>query len=366
MDQLRDMFNSSYFTRLSEEFKKEEPSFNQELFIEDVTRGIENLSLNERMRQTSLILKKHLPDNYVHCIELMTQVIPRMNYSYTQLVFPDFVGLFGHEHFYVSMKALAYFTSFGSSEFAIREFLVRDFEKTIKVMYKWSENENFHVRRLSSEGSRPRLPWSFNIAEIIKNPRHTLPILENLKADPELYVKKSVANHLNDISKDWPDYMLDLVESWGKDSSDTKWIVKRGCRTLVKNGNHRALALFECDTQINLEVLSFSISHAKLRQDEKLAFHFNIKSTSGIIQKIIIDYRIHYCKKLGSRVPKVFKLKELELLPNQEVLIKKTQLFKDLTTRKHYSGKHQLDILINGNVVQSVEFDVVCSIGQVV
>ncbi len=360
--ELRDMFNIDYYNHLAKEFAKLEPGFPKDKFVDDVTINIENLSLNERMRQTSLTLKKYLPDNYAKAVELMMLVIPQMEYSYTQLVFPDFVGVFGHDHFDISMEALAYFTSYGSSEFAVREFLARDIQKTMKILYKWSESGNLHVRRLASEGSRPRLPWSFQLREVIKNPQLTRPILENLKADPELYVKKSVANHLNDISKDSPAYMLNLVQNWGLENDHTSWIIKRACRTLIKKGHPEALALFDCNKQIDLEIQDFSVSHANIRQDEKLLFSFKIRSSSDKVQKLIVDYQIHYCKKSGERWPKVFKLKEIDLFSGQVVQIQKTHLFRDLTTRKHYSGMHQLDILINGNVVQSMEFELMAPI----
>lgn len=179
------MFNKKFYERLAVEFQKADKNFNPEKFLAEVTEGMEELSLNERMRKTSVALKNNLPVNYKHAVSALFRVIPEMGRGYTNLLFPDYVGMYGHGHFELSMEALKYFTGFGSSEFAIREFLKRDFKRTIGVMQAWTGDRDHHVRRLASEGSRPRLPWSFKLDQVIKEPAHTQAILESLKEDPE-------------------------------------------------------------------------------------------------------------------------------------------------------------------------------------
>jgi 3-methyladenine DNA glycosylase AlkC len=286
----------------------------------------------------------------------MKEVIPNMHRGYTSLVFPDYVGLYGLNHFDISMDALQYFTSFGSSEFAIREFLRKDFNRTIDVMYKWSRNDDHHVRRLSSEGSRPRLPWSFKLDDVIKNPSVTQPILENLKADPELYVKKSVANHLNDLSKDSPSFMLNLVKEWNHSDPHTSWIVKRACRNLIKQGDKTSLSFFAFEKNVKVAVPDLKLDKTKVKMSDSLKFSFTVESKKSTEQKIVVDYKIHFQKKSGGTSPKIFKLKEINLAPKQQVAIVKRQHFKDLTTRKHFPGQHTLDILINGKVMASKKF----------
>jgi 3-methyladenine DNA glycosylase AlkC len=214
MEPLKEMFNKAFYERLASALHTADKNFHAEKFVKDTLKNLSDLSLNERMRNTSLVMKKHLPYTYKKCIDIMKKAVVKLPKGYTTLTFPDFVGLYGHDDVEVSLDALAFFTSYGSSEFAIREFLKRDFKKTIKVMEKWADDKNEHVRRLASEGSRPRLPWSFKLDEVIKNPESTRKILEKLKTDESLYVRKSVANHLNDFSKDHPTYMLDLVNKW--------------------------------------------------------------------------------------------------------------------------------------------------------
>lgn len=359
MDPLKEMFNKKFYEELALEFYKAHKTFDKTSFVNEVTKNIDQLSLNERLRNTSVILKTYLPSEFAKAIEVMSKVIPNIQRGYTSLVFPDFVGLYGQEHFDISMKALKYFTQFGSSEFAIRSFLKNDFKKTIAIMKTWARDKNHHVRRLASEGSRPRLPWSFKIDDVIKNPASTREILEILNNDPELYVKKSVANHLNDISKDNPEYMLGLINKWNKKNIHTAWIIKHASRTLIKKGDSRSLAVFNFEKNPKVEIKKFKILTPKLHLGEKLKFSFDVVSQKNKPQKLVIDYIVHYQKKSENLSPKVFKLKEVELKPKQTIKILKYQLFKDFTTRKHHTGKHALEIMVNGKKVKQGSFDLV-------
>lgn len=353
---LKDMFNKKFYEQLALEFNTVDKTFHPAKFIKEVTTDLEHLSLNERLRNTSVVLKNHLPKEYKKSMDVFFKIIPKFKGNYTALVFPDFVGQYGHSDFDLSMEALKYFTQFGSSEFAIREFLKSDFVKTIKVMNSWAEDKNYHVRRLASEGSRPRLPWSFKLDEVIKDPKVTRSILEKLKTDPELYVRKSVANHLNDISKDNTDFMLSLIKTWDKANTDTAWIIKHASRTLIKKGNAQSLAVFNFEKNVKLDLENFKLIKSKLKLGESIQFKFDIVSRKASSQKLVIDFRLFYRKKKGDLSPKVFKLKELKLQPKQTVTISKTHRLQDFTTRKHYSGKHIIEIIINGKVFSTKEF----------
>ncbi len=263
---------------------------------------------------------------------------------------------YGLSHFQESLEALKYFTSFGSSEFAIRVFLLQDFERALKDMQKWSTDDNFHVRRLSSEGSRPRLPWSFKLDQVIKNPKLTSPILENLKCDDALYVRKSVANHLNDISKDSPDHVLKLVNGWDKTHPHTAWIVKRGIRSLLKNGDKKSMNVFGLTKDAKVAIKRFSLASDVVRLNDVLQFQFDVIAEKSKPQRLMIDYRIHYYKKSGLQSGKVFKLKEVTLAPGETISIIKKQRFQDFTTRKLHSGQHVLEIVVNGEMVKRKVF----------
>lgn len=356
MEPLKEMFNYAFYERFAAAFQKVYDSFNERQFLKQVTTGLEALSLNQRLRNTAVVVRQFLPADYKKAIHIMREVIPDLPHGYTTLVFPDFVGLYGKQHFEVSIDALKYFTQFGSSEFAIREFLRMDLHRTMAVMNEWAEDENHHVRRLASEGCRPRLPWSFKLEEIVRKPAITRPVLEKLKADSHIYVRKSVANHLNDISKDHPSYVLDLVAGWNKKNAHTLWIIRHGCRTLIKKGNKNSMAVFDFEKNARVKIGNFKFDRETVKLNETLEFQFSIASLKAREQKLCVDYRIHYCKKSGDTVPKVFKLREIVLQPEETVKITKRQVFRDFTTRKHYSGIHCLEIIINGDVMIKRKF----------
>ncbi|MBO9570725.1 MAG: DNA alkylation repair protein, partial [Chitinophagaceae bacterium] len=285
MEPLKEMFNKKFYQQFADVFADIEKSFNGAAFLKQVTTGLDELSLNARLRNTSVVLKQYLPADYKKAVNILTKAAQQLPSGYRALVYPDFVSLYGKDHFDVSMEALKYFTSFGSSEFAIREFLKTDLEKTLKVMNKWAEDKNVHVRRLSSEGSRPRLPWSFKLEQIIKNPALTTSILEKLKTDEELYVRKSVANHLNDISKDNEGYMLQLVKSWDSNNPHTRWIIKHASRNLIKKGNKDSLAIFSFEKNVKVRVDKFRLNDTTIHLGDTLQFEFTITSEKKTAQK---------------------------------------------------------------------------------
>ncbi len=257
------------------------------------------------------------------------------------------------------MQALKTFTKLGSAEFAVREFLRVDLRSTLEVMTCWSMDDDEHVRRLASEGSRPRLPWSFKLQAIIDDPELTLPILLNLAQDPSLYVRKSVANHLNDVSKDHPEWLLNTLEKWPNTHPHSTWIKKRAMRTLVKAGNQEALAQLGAAEAVAVAVRRFEVSPAALSLGDKLTLSVELLSQSEKPQRLVIDYVIHYVKKAGSTSPKVFKMKELTLEPYGQLSFKRLQHIKDFSTRTHYRGQHLVELMVNGKCLARSSFEIV-------
>lgn len=351
------MFNLAFYEDYARVFGNTDRNFNSVQFLADVTKDLELLSLNGRLRNTSVVLRKHLPQDFEQALKVLYAVAPSLRRGYTALVLPDYVALYGKDHFDQSMEALRYFTTFGSAEFAIREFLKTDLEKTLQTMLQWAEDDNVHVRRLASEGSRPRLPWSFKLDAIIKDPSLTRGILERLNQDPELYVRKSVANHLNDHSKDNTSYLLELLNGWDRSHPNTSWIVKHASRSLIKKGHPGALELFGFEKDLKIDINVLSIAKTRLSLGDTLQFDFTLSSREVEAQKLVVDYAIHYVKASGATSGKVFKLKELLILPGQTVGISKKQLIQDFTTRKHYPGMHKLEILVNGKMMATAGFE---------
>lgn len=356
MEPLKNMFSKKFYERLAIEFNKTEPCFNTKGFLKDVMKGIDDRSLIQRMRHTTICLNNYLPSDHKQAVAILLKVAPKFSSHFTAFLFPDYIGVYGLNDHALSMKALKELTQYGSSEFAIREFLKRDLKGTMKYMYEWADDKNHHVRRLASEGCRPRLPWSFNLDAIAKDPAITLPILEKLKKDPELYIKKSVANHLNDFSRIDPDWMLNVVSNWDKKDPHTAWIVRHASRTLIKQGHPGSLKIFDYEKNAKLSVNDLKFKRSKIKLGEDLEFSFMISSEKSKVQKLVVDYAVHYAKGSGRASKKVFKLKELDLKPGDKLLITKKQSFKNFSTRKHYTGKHAVEIIVNGTSYGKREF----------
>jgi 3-methyladenine DNA glycosylase AlkC len=297
-----------------------------------------------------------LPGDFRKALRILEKLAPRITSGFVTLVLPDFVACYGLEDFDASMEALEYFTSFGSSEFAIRHFLRRDLQRTLGVMEKWSRDKSEHTRRLASEGCRPRLPWSFRLDALIADPTPVVPILENLNADPSLYVRKSVANHLNDITKDHPAWVMDRLESWPLDEPHTRWIAKRALRTLIKAGDRRALHIMGAGGKAEVRTPKFAVAPREVTLGGQITLSANIESVSRQSQRLVIDYVVHYVKKSGGTSLKVFKWKETVLGPGAVLSLSRSQSIRNFTTRVHYPGRHRVELMINGDRMAESSF----------
>jgi 3-methyladenine DNA glycosylase AlkC len=183
---LKEIFNRERLRHIARETEAAWPQFDGKRFVKLATTGLDELGIMQRMRQTAVSLHEALPDDFPSALAILRELAPRIGHGFASITLPEFVALYGQKHFKQSLDALKFFTRFGSSEFAVRHFLVADFERTIAVMRRWADDDNEHVRRLASEGSRPRLPWSFQLKNLIADPSPTAPILDTLKADPSL------------------------------------------------------------------------------------------------------------------------------------------------------------------------------------
>jgi 3-methyladenine DNA glycosylase AlkC len=354
---LKDWFNATRYRQIAGLLADAHPGFDRKRFLAVATTGLDELTLIQRVRRATEACHATLPADFPKAVAALKRIAPRVQHGFVGIFLPDFVGQHGHAHFEESMEALKFFTPFSSAEFAIREFLRRDLTRTLAVMERWSRDENEHVRRLASEGSRPRLPWSFRLDALVADPSPAACILENLRADPSLYVRKSVANHLNDISKLHPDWMLARLKSWDLAHPHTQWIAKRAARTLIKAGHQPALQLFNFGAKPAVKVADFKVTPARLMLGQTLEFSFALTSTGRKPQSLAVDYVIHYVKASGGTSAKVFKLRELTLAAGETQVIRKRQTIRDFTTRKHHAGSHRLEIQVNGRILAAARFD---------
>lgn len=321
------------------------------------SENLDALGIMQRMRQVAVGLHAALPGDFAANIKALEALAPRLGHSFVAISLAEYVALYGLDDFDISMKALRFFTRFGSAEFAVRPFLLRDLKRTLAVMEEWAGDENEHVRRLASEGCRPRLPWAARIPSLIKDPSPVTPILERLKSDPSLYVRKSVANHLNDIAKDHPDWVLDRLSGWPLDDERTAWIAKHALRTLIKKGDSRALALMGAGGKPQLRVETMAVTPQKIALGERVSLAARLVSTADETQRLVVDYAVHYVKKNGAANRKVFKLKVLDLAPGGAANLSISQTVKDFTTRKHFAGHHRVELLANGETVAESGFN---------
>lgn len=353
---LKDWFNVARYRQIADLLADTHPGFDRKRFMAVATAGLDDLTLIQRVRRATEACHASLSSDFPETVSVLKRIAPAVQHGFVGIFLPDFVGQHGHQHFEESMAALKFFTPFSSAEFAIREFLKRDLSRTLAVMERWSRDANEHVRRLASEGSRPRLPWSFRLEAIVADPSLTAPILQNLRADPSLYVRKSVANHLNDISKDHPAWMLAKLKSWDLAHPHTQWIAKRAARSLIKAGHKPALTLFNFGGKPAAKLAGLKISPTRLKLGQSLEFSFTLTSTSRRPQPLAVDYLVHYVKASGNSSAKVFKLRELTLGPGETLVIRKRQTIRDFTTRKHHPGKHRLEIQVNGRILAGGSF----------
>lgn len=354
---LKEMFDEARFREVAEKLGGLGSGFDRVGFLDASLANLEELSLMARMRRMTEALHGAIPFGFRENVNLLRELAPQLEPGFVTMFLPDYVGLYGRDDFDFSMESLRFFTAFGSSEFAVREFIRLDQERALGIMREWSQDEDEHVRRLASEGCRPRLPWSFRLQGLLDNPRPTLPILENLRSDPALYVRKSVANHLNDISKDHPELVMDVLDGWQLADGKTFWIAKQGLRTLIKAGEQRALGMIGATPKPKVRIEDFRLDPPKMQLGESLTLSACIVSESSEMQRLVIDYAIHYVKKSGLGSAKVFKLRELSLGPRERMEIRKSQLIRDFSTRKHHAGFHRVELLVNGEGAVAGGFD---------
>jgi 3-methyladenine DNA glycosylase AlkC len=332
------------------------PRFDAEAFLAAARAGLDGLSIMERVRHIADALAQALPADYPAALETVLAMAPHLSHGFQAVAVTEFVARRGQDDFEASLAALARLTRFGTAEFAVRPFLAHDPARTLTTMLEWTASEDEHVRRLASEGSRPRLPWAARVPALKADVTLAAPILEALRADPSAYVRKSVANHLNDIAKDRPDWVLERLGTWPQDDAGTKWIVRHALRTLIKQGDPGALALIGVTHGASVRVASFSVSPGTVRLGEAIAIHAELVSTAPAPQRLVVDYRVHYARASGKAAAKVFKLRTFDLGADETSSLSIRQTIKDFTTRRHHPGVHAVELLVNGRTEARAEF----------
>ncbi|MEM7375057.1 MAG: DNA alkylation repair protein [Bacteroidota bacterium] len=361
---LKEYFSTELYDRLAESLSRQLPDFPKQAFLNSIfSEDWKNLELKERSRHTTIILGNYLPDVYKDAIEVLKGMIQEWRdrgiegHSIEYMFLPEFIEVFGLEQYEQSVLAMEEITQFFSCEFAVRPFFIRYQKDMCRQMSEWTTHPNHHVRRLASEGIRPRLPWAMALPAFKEDPSPILPILEQLKNDPSEYVRRSVANNLNDISKDHPEVVLEVCTRWKGLSPETDKLVKHACRTLLKAGNPAALALFGLGYNAGIQLQDLQLEQSSIQLGEYLHFTCTVSNQNPHPQIIRLEYAIYYQKANGSLSRKVFKISEKEYAPQDSIRIERRQHFKRISTRRYHSGLHQLSIILNGKEFPRHDFE---------
>ncbi len=373
----KNMYNKPFFDRFMKDLKLVIPDFDTREFVSQVMdEEWENKELKQRCKHITTVLKKFLPADYKEAIAKILELLDHVKSARPDFsriddkkfgltleygaILDNYVEQYGLDDYGTSVKAIEKITQFTSCEFVVHPFIIRYPDKMMKQMLVWSKHEHWGVRRLASEGCRPRLPWAMALPDLKKDPAPILPILENLKNDPARFVRLSVANNLNDISKDNPQIVIDLVKRWKGESKEVDWIIKHGCRTLLKQGNPEVMKLFGFDCMgENIRIEDFRILTPVVKVGNSLEFSFNLLNGNHRKTKIRLEYGIYYQKANGTLAKKVHKISEKEYAGNSTTQITRRHSFRVVTTRKFHPGLHQVAVVINGNEFEKHDFELI-------
>lgn len=360
----KNLFNEEAIRAMAGHLVRVAPAFDGNEFIDFAIDGLDDLELKERSSRITDALERCLPGDFIQATEiLLASLEPATDLSIGEMeqgstaagirgwpVMPmaDYIARHGQHHLAVSLDALKEMTKRSTSELAIRPFIKNHEKAVLQTLAAWVRDENYHVRRLVSEGTRPRLPWAMHLPRFIEDPAPILPLLIQLKDDSEDYVRRSVANNLNDVAKDHADLVANIAQEWMKDATPArKKLVRHALRTLIKSGHAGALsALGYGPAKVALS--RFEVLTEEVTLGNALEFEAEIVSATDTDQPLIIDYVVHHMRANGATTPKVFKWKATTLKAGAVLTGKRRHPIRPITTRRYYGGHHKVEVLING------------------
>jgi 3-methyladenine DNA glycosylase AlkC len=355
---LKNQYGPEIPKRIAKMIADVHPTFPQAAFIKQAQRGYADLELMDRGRHIAKALGAHLPASFPEAVTILVKsmssksVTPLEGSMSSFLFMPHavYVATHGLQHFEESMAAQYEITKRFTAEFSIRPFLEKYPAESLARLRKWAVDEDHHVRRLVSEGTRTRLPWAGRLRDFQRDPSPIVALLELLKDDESLYVRRSVANNLNDIGKDHPKLLTDIAARWMKDAPpEREWVVRHALRSAVKRGDKAALAILGFGGKSEIEVANAKVTPKKAALGGQVTISFDVANNGRVQSRAMVDFAIHFVKANGSSNPKVFKLKALSLAAGETVSVSKTMTLKSLTTRKLYAGVHRVTAQVNGD-----------------
>jgi 3-methyladenine DNA glycosylase AlkC len=348
------------------------PAFDGKRFEKLATTGLDALELKARVQHLRSALEATLPKTFSDAAEVIEASLASMQGSTNDegtpqasadglagwAVWPlaDYVAHCGLADPRRALAALHALTQRSTAEFSIRPFIEHHPERAFDTLMQWTTDPSPHVRRLVSEGSRPRLPWGAQLKGLMADPSPTFALLQALQDDPSAYVRRSVANHLNDIAKDHPALLAQWLEQHLPEApAERRALLKHASRTLIKKGDARVLKAWGLGQRFKGEV-ALALSHRKLAIGDSLTLTATLQSSSARAQKLVVDYAVHHLKANGQTTPKVFKGWTLELAPHVTRVLSKRHSLRVITTRQYHAGQHAIDIRVNGETLAERAF----------
>jgi 3-methyladenine DNA glycosylase AlkC len=365
------IFNTALISRSTAHLRRVWPAFDDKRFVKLASAGLDALEMKARAMQIASALQATLPDDFDRACGILESALApafvdedlsAMHTAANGLAgwviwsTGEFVvrqGMHAPERALACLKAM---TQRFSCEYSIRPFIAQHTVLTMKTLHVWATDKNLHVRRLVSEGSRPRLPWGLQLKHLVADPSPTLPLLHTLQDDPSDYVRRSVANHLNDIAKDHPSVVADWLDAHLPGASAQRTaLLRHASRTLVKDGNPRVLQAWGVGTAFKGQA-TLTLDRKKAHVGDDVALRVELHSSARSAQPLVVDYAVHHVKANGDTSAKVFKGWKLTLARGQAVTLNKQHSLKEITTRRYHAGVHRIELLVNGSAVAQTQF----------
>jgi 3-methyladenine DNA glycosylase AlkC len=369
----KNLINPGTVREISAQLARAWPAFDRQRFERLALNTLETLEFKARAQHVCNALEATLPDNFSHAADVLEKSLAPVG-TRRSTVAPDlpsdaglngwavwplgeYVARRGLESPERALRTLHALTQRFTAEWPVRAFIEAHPELTFATLAAWTRDPSEHVRRLASEGSRPRLPWGLQLKKLIADPSPTLPLLRTLQDDESEYVRRSVANHLNDIAKDHPAIVAEWLETHLPGASpERRALLKHASRTLIKRGDARILKAWGLGRKLRGGA-GLKVAPKRVAIGDSIELAIALRSNARQAQKLVVDYAVHHVKANGGTTPKVFKGWVLELGAGEERLLRKRHSLKLITTRRYHAGRHAVDLLVNGETVASAAFD---------
>jgi 3-methyladenine DNA glycosylase AlkC len=356
---LKDEMNSQVVEQLASELHAGCEAFDSIAFAEAIESKLESLELKDRINLIADTIAEHLPSDYPTALAVVEAVARTEIDAWGAWPLCSFVERHGTDDPVASLEAMPTLTKRWSCEFAIRPFLDRHLELTRQYMRRWVDDDDEAVRRLPSEGTRPFLPWGPKVQGLIDDPRIGLELMTRLRHDPSETVRRSVANHLNDIAKFEPELVIEVLRGWTEEDPPVEpKMVTHALRTLVKRGHSGALELLGFNSDPQVSMAGFSCIPADVRMGDQIVLTATLTSTSPDDQQLVVDFVVHHVNANGETSPKVFKWTNLQLAHGETAVLTKRRTIQHASTRTYRSGTHHVDLQVGGKAMASTQFEV--------